>query len=89
MWALAWRLISERPISGWGFGSIPSLALQYAPDFGSFSDRVLTHFHNLYLDFGVEYGLVFGALIVGVTLWLLANAWHGSLLLEHRDWLGP
>lgn len=74
--ATGWRLgtwfsgldaASSRPWFGWGPG-----AIEVIPDAG-YTDRTLSHFHNLYLEILVGFGLV-GLMLSATCAWLLVRA---------------
>ena len=60
----ALRLLGERPIYGWGYGSWPALV----------SGNAAKGVHNYYLQIAVETGLIGGALFVGGFVALVVRA---------------
>lgn len=61
LWEDALQRIAQQPLFGWGPGTSPGMVAE-SPVYG-----YLSHFHNLYLQLGVEIGLVGLALF---ALWL-------------------
>ncbi|MCH8560121.1 O-antigen ligase family protein [Nesterenkonia sp. LB17] len=69
LWEWGYRAIAERPVTGWGFtgyfhspeGEVPSL---YVPQF---DDYAIAHFHNSYIQTGVDLGLL-GLLLLILVL---------------------
>jgi O-antigen ligase len=82
IWSMALELISQRTFSGWGAGSIPSLSMTLSARYGAFDNSILNHFHNTALDIFVEYGLVFGFVVMVGFVILLSSAWRNSRAIE-------
>jgi O-antigen ligase len=64
MWALGLQSLTQSPWIGHGLGATPALALANSPIYGSFEYKILTHFHNIPLDFLVEHGVLVGSAVV-------------------------
>jgi O-antigen ligase len=81
LWQNVWQLALERPLTGWGWGS-----MKEAHYLGVFDNRfceILDNAHNLPLHLAMELGLVAaGAFVLG-TLWLLWRTWPATLARDH------
>lgn len=59
MWGVAWREAKAKPLFGWGTGTSVIKAGTIAG----------THFHNSYLEWSVEHGIIFGLMMVFLFSW--------------------
>jgi Virulence factor membrane-bound polymerase, C-terminal/O-Antigen ligase len=85
MWAMAIEAIVEKPLFGWGFGTIPAIALEKSVAYGAFDYSILSHFHNTPLDLLVQFGLVGGGALLAFFVYLLILAWRGSRNIQNGD----
>ncbi|QDT12598.1 O-Antigen ligase [Planctomycetes bacterium K23_9] len=67
IWAEAIRLISEKPITGYGFGAAQALMLDFSQST-----------HNMFLHAAMVAGVVAGALMICLALWLVNVAFAGE-----------
>ncbi len=74
IWAAAWRLISQRPLFGWG----PDAFEPAAPFYGKLGGVVElpTHTHNLIMEFAVNLGVPAALLLAALIVTALARWWR-------------
>jgi O-antigen ligase len=72
IWQNGLANISGKPLLGWGLGSSDKLLGQSATQ----SIRKYNHYHNLYIQFAVELGLLGCLLFAAIWYFALRNCWH-------------
>lgn len=83
-WVYGWERVKERPLTGWGPRSRNSLI-----DEGPFPDwlkDMFGHFHNVYLEILLAYGVLGLAALFGLTVMILRGT--VMLLREGHQYLG-
>ncbi|MBW4517306.1 MAG: O-antigen ligase family protein [Timaviella obliquedivisa GSE-PSE-MK23-08B] len=88
VWSIAWDLIKERPVMGWGLGNyklefVPRLLAQYPSCLMERTYKVIpsncadvNHPHNFWLLLSSEVGL---GIMLGFSLWVGFICWQGVL----------
>jgi O-antigen ligase/Flp pilus assembly protein TadD len=83
VWNVGWRMVKERPLGGWGFGSFNVLYLDRLADFFSspghkryapLAEQGIDYVHNDYLQTWIELGMVG----LGLLAWFLASLIAGG-----------
>ena len=69
MWDQTWKIISQKPIAGWGIGSYPHQWCKTVPEYWC-NETAKYHPHNQYLMFWVELGII-GLFFYLAILWYL------------------
>ncbi|HET6380049.1 MAG TPA: O-antigen ligase family protein [candidate division Zixibacteria bacterium] len=69
----ALRMMTERPLTGFGFGNFEAYDEAYKQRVGDIPLKLGGSAHNTYLNLAVELGLPATVLYLGVPLWLLAT----------------
>lgn len=72
------RMLAQKPISGWGFGSFPTVYPQYQ---SFYTNLFVTDAHNDYLQHLVETEALGFAAMIGFLVTLYRSAWK-----KIRDW---
>ncbi len=76
LWGIAWEAHLGRPIFGWGTGSWQPAKFVYL-------NQGVSHVHNEFLEFLVEYGRIGGALMVAALarfVWRFRFTWHHAMV---------
>ncbi len=71
LWEYAWELFKENPIFGAGLGMYQSAVIDMLKLAGNSSHQILSHPHNIYLQFLCENGLVGFLLVMAFLLGIL------------------
>jgi hypothetical protein len=75
-WQTAATLTLERPVAGWGLGSLKYVAGRHLPVTKGFHEEVMGEAHNLWLTLGVTTGLVGAGLMAGLILMTVARLYR-------------
>ncbi len=82
LWQNVWQLSLEKPLAGWGFGSMKQAHYEGVFPAPRFCE-ILDNAHNLPLHLAFEWGLVAaGSFVVG-TLWFLWRTWPATFARDH------
>lgn len=79
------ELIGERPLLGTGGGSFEGLFHSVRPPSMGASNDIYDHAHNTYLEFGLEHGLPALAIMLAMTLLVMAVFLRGSSTRRQND----
>lgn len=87
MWRTGGKLLQQRPLWGWGLGSSETMLARTGIK-AAYPQVHLPHFHNSFIEIGVQLGGVGLLFILGYGVYLLRalyrNSWAGTL----PSWLG-
>ncbi len=95
VWKVGWRMIKERPLLGWGFGSFNVLYLDHLADFfnspenmkeyAHLAEQGIDYVHNDYLQTWIELGVVGLALFAWFVISLIAGGFARVKRMTEED----
>jgi O-antigen ligase len=84
IWANAWTLVTQQPLTGVGFGNF-NLAWTLTP-FPGRPVAFFDHSHNLALQLAAELGLPLAGLVLALLLWALVQGWRRTVRHDDHGW---
>ncbi len=75
MWQFAWQHIQERPLAGWGPGTLETIERSDGDPRLLIDGKPWDHLHNAYLQMLFNFGVVGSLLFAAIALSLLSGVW--------------